>query len=290
MRPGEGSDELRRIDAAMQLWRQGDCALEVDWFAHFASPGLALTADAEAWSDDHPGDIPRDVELIDSEVDGVVVLSQTCDLVRSALERPFVEVAPLVRMEPSKIEEVRRLRRPRYAYVPGVADRQLVADLDRIMTVEKAVVMTWRRTPGGASETERGAFAEALARKRSRPAFPDDFVQFVLPLKNLLTRRAGKKSAEGLVVDALLEIRVEADPGWDAARVELMFWFVRPEDSELGGLSADWSSWVESWLKLLPASVRYRAQGAAVPLSRMTALDYCRSDRLDLDHLSGRGE
>lgn len=283
---GEGAEDLRRVDAAMQSWRQGDVALGVDWFVHLGNPGMPLTPAAEAWTAANPGLESSDIELIESTVDGVVVVSQTCDLVRSAVERPFVEVAPLVSMESARIEEVRRLRRPRYAYVPAVAGRGLVADLDRIMTVEKTIVMTWERTPGWSSDAESRALVEALARKRLRPAFPDDFVEFVSPLKNLLTKRAQKKSVEGQAVDALIEIRVDADPGWDADRVEVMLWFLRPEDAELGDLQPDWSPWVDQWMKLLPASGRYRAEGQAVPLSRMTALEYCRSERLDLDHLS----
>lgn len=282
----EGSEELRRIDAAMQCWRQGDVALQVDWFVHLANPGMPLTPAAETWAAANPDLASSDVEIVESAVAGVAVISQTCDLVRSALERPFVEVAPLVPMEPAKIEEVRKLRRPRYAYLPGVADRGLVADLDRVMTVEKAVVMTWEHSDGCTSEVARRALAEALARKHLRPAFPDDFVAFMEPLRTRLVKRSGKQSDEGQVVDALNEIRVAADPDWDAERVEVRLWFVRPEDAELGGLSTDWSRWVDVWLDLLPASGRFRAGAQAIPLSRMTALDYCRSDRLDLDHLS----
>jgi len=33
-------------------------------------------------------------------------------------------------------------------YIPGVAELNLVADLDRVMTVEKAVVAEWERKSG----------------------------------------------------------------------------------------------------------------------------------------------
>lgn len=189
----------------MEAWRQGDVALGVDWFAHFANPALPLTDAAEGWFEAHPDEEPAQVELVESKVEGVVVVSQTCDLVLDCLERTHVEVAPLVQVDPARLPEILKLQRPRYAYVPAVATRFLVADLDRIMTVEKSVVMTWDRTLGCFSDEDRRLFAEALARKRLRPAFPDDFVEFVRPLKERLTKRAGKQSDEGRIVDALLE-------------------------------------------------------------------------------------
>jgi hypothetical protein len=106
-------------------------------------------------------------------------------------------------------------------------------------------------------------------------------------LKERLTKKAGKQSDEGRIIDALLEIRVDADPGWDADFVAVQFWFLRPEDAELGKLPTDWSSWLQAWLALVAPGGRFRTSGTALPLSRMTALEYCRSQRLDLDHLSG---
>jgi hypothetical protein len=154
------------------------------------------------------------------------------------------------------------------------------------MTVEKAVVAAWERTAGCATDEDRRRFAEALARKRERFAFPNAFNEFVAPLKDRLQKLRGKTSYEGRAIDALLEIRVAAEPAWNAEAVELMFWFVRQEDCELGNLPRDWSALLEIWLGLLPNTQRFVADGEVVPLSLMSALDYRRSDRLDLDRLS----
>ena len=42
------------------------------------------------------------------EVQGVVMLSQTCDIVRNCRLRPFVEVAPLIEVDELWVEEIRR--------------------------------------------------------------------------------------------------------------------------------------------------------------------------------------
>ena len=41
-----------------------------------------------------------------------------------------------------------------------------------------------------------------------------------------IKRAAGKSTAEGRLVDALEEIRVQANPDWDAARVTVFFWLL----------------------------------------------------------------
>ena len=83
---------------------------------------------------------------------------------------------PSSRFPSQWVEEIRRLKRPAFAYVPITAGDHLVADLDRTMTIEKALVAGWARTPGWETDDELRDFASALARKRSRFAFPDDFV------------------------------------------------------------------------------------------------------------------
>ena len=215
-----------------------------------------------------------------------MVLTQTCDLVRSCAERPFVEVAPLVAVDDQYLQEIHRLKRPRYAYIAGVAEFNLVADLDRVMTVEKAVVAGWERISGCPSDADTRLLAEALARKRSRFAFPDDFNEFAKELQKRMQKRHDKADDDGVGLRALREIRVRAAPAWDAERVELMFWFIRAEE-DVRFKNKAWHELLDEWLKLLPPSARFSAvDGAVVSLDDMTAKEYLHSDRLDLDRLS----
>ena len=102
-----GSHDAQAVDAALHLWRQGDVAREEAWFVH-VGPGAA-SADEE-----DRGEWISDPSAITTEVLGLVVVTQTCDLVRSCVERPFVEVAPLVELSEAQIEAARRGRMPRY--------------------------------------------------------------------------------------------------------------------------------------------------------------------------------
>jgi hypothetical protein len=278
----EPNSWIPAIDATLARWSQGDCTVGADcWFVTRFDPQRPLTPDAADVVAVDPN-----ADLTESSVSGFVVVTQTCDLVRSCAERPFVEVAPLVAVDDQYLQEIHRLKRPRYAYIAGVAEFNLVADLDRVMTVEKAVVARWERRSGCPSDADTRLLAEALARKRSRFAFPDDFNEFAKDLQKRMQKRHDKADDDGVGLRALREIRVRAAPAWDAERVELMFWFIRAEEDVLFKNKA-WHELLDEWLKLLPPSARFSAvDGTVVSLDDMTAKDYLHSDRLDLDRLS----
>jgi hypothetical protein len=258
----EPSSWIPAIDATLERWSQGDCTIGEDcWFVTRFDPQRPLTPDA--------ADVvatSAEADLTESSVSGFVVVTQTCD--------------------DQYLQDIHRLKRPRYAYIAGVAEFNLVADLDRVMTVEKAVVAGWERISGCPSDADTRLLGEALARKRSRFAFPDDFNEFAQKLQKRMHDKHEKSSTEGKALRALLEIRVSAAPAWDAEDVALIFWFIRAEADDLFENQA-WHELLDSWLKLLPPSARFSAvDGTVVSLDDMTAKEYLHSDRLDLDRLS----
>lgn len=226
-----------------------------------------------------------DPDLAEVPVLGFVVVTQTCDLVRDCAVRPYLEVSPLVEVPRDELHAIERGRLPKYAYIPGLIDKLLVADLDRTMTVEKSVVAEWDRQVGCRSDEEARSFSAALARKRNRPAFPDDFNKFVGKLQRRLTEKHGKDSDEGAALRALREIRVLASPDWEAAACKLLFYFIRDEQTETFG-GTPWADHKTKWMALIPSSGRFTTDGQVTTLSRMNASDYVHSDALDLDHLS----
>ena len=166
------------VDLELRHWLQGDLSLDADLeFIYFADLSLPHSpASTKAVGDGDYGTQSTGIVPVAEEIAGAVVLTQTCDIVRSCLHRLFFEVSPLVELDGETLEQVRRLKRPAFAYVPATAHNGLVADLDRVMTVEKAVVANWKRTPGWSTDAEVREFARVIARKRSRFAFPDEFV------------------------------------------------------------------------------------------------------------------
>lgn len=269
-----------RVDEAVSHWRQGDCLPADEWFVHRFDSDAPLTLES------------RDVaseggHLCESSVRGLMVATQTCDIVRPSSARPFVEVVPLVEVGADHLAEIRRGRRPRYAYVPGMADECLVADLDRAMTVEKAIIALWERRPGCDSDEDRRLLARALTRNRCRVAFPDDFTRLVAGLRGRIVEKHNRRSSQGEALRSLREIRVRAAPSWRAPEVELLFLFI-PDDAQLApGGQPDWPWMLDRWLALVPVAGRFvRVDGMVASLDDLSARDYIESDILDLDHLS----
>ncbi|MCY4663144.1 MAG: hypothetical protein OXC00_00605 [Acidimicrobiaceae bacterium] len=155
---------------------------------------------------------------------GQVILTQTCDLVpRAGRDRPFVALAPLVRLEEANATLARRGRMPRYAHVPAFEDGSCFADLDRITTVETGLLLLQNRKPGLSNDAERMSFARALARKFDRYAFPDDLHRSLSKWRtHVVSRHDRESSSEGSLYRSAVGVRVSADPVWDADRITVL--------------------------------------------------------------------
>lgn len=270
---------IESVDASLKEWRQGDFVLGEHWFAYRIDPKQPLT-ESPQFTESESSD------LIEVETRGLVLVTQTCDIVRSCESRPYVQVAPLVEVEEDSLREIQRCRRPQYAFVPGATDDRLVADLDRVMTVEKTIVAGWVRQSGCSNDQEIRAFAQALARKRVRFAFPDDFISWANKLQRRFREKHSKLSPEGEALRGLREIRVRAAPSWNHSEVQLMFWFIR-EEEDVRFQNMGWNELLDKWLNLIEPAGRYHAvDGQVTTLADITAKDYVESDPLDLDYLS----
>jgi hypothetical protein len=271
-----------QVNDRLCAWRQGDFVAEGEhWFLFgIDAQGPLTEAGSEAAAEN--------AEAASIRVSGFLVISQTCDIVRDCGARPFIEVCPLVKVDAPTLHATERGRMPRYAFIPGAAERNLVADLDRIMTVEKSVVANWNREDGCHTDADTRRLSLALARKRQRFAFPDDFGSLAKNLIRRMSSKHDKNSDEGRALRSLREVRVTAMPSWDADEIKLLFLFIRNEDDlEFGGRG--WDDWLRAWLERLPESDRFvEVDGIVTTLEDITARDYVESDALDLDHLSTR--
>jgi hypothetical protein len=146
---------------------------------------------------------------------GMIVISQSCDIIRDHSERPFVQVSPLLEASESELVAIAEKQRPRYATFGALAENSLVVDLDVVATVDKRIVADWERAGGCSSEAERAEFAASLARHKQRFAFPDGFDATIKDFRRWIERRAKKPNAAGEMIRAIEEIRVRCDD-WEA--------------------------------------------------------------------------
>jgi hypothetical protein len=262
------------VDAALAKWRQGDCVLDGEhWFAHRTEP-TQTEAEGESTS------------LTESEVPGFVIISQSCDVVRKYQDRPYVTVASLAEVSEAELGLIVSGYRPQFAAIPAVKSKHLVADLDRVMTVDKRVVADWTRTRGCTSDEEIRRFSDAVKRKHGRFAFPDDFNKFVGDLHDRLKEKHDKRSDEGDILRSLEQIRVRAAPSWGAQEVELMFWFIAKSEDVT---EVRKSGMIQKWEERIQAKDRFkRVFSQLVTYEELRTQDYLESDQLDLDYLSDR--
>ena len=268
-----------RVDDALRSWRQGDCVLGDQAFLFRLNPVAPISEAAAIAAVDG-------ADAAEAQVHGFAIVTQTCDIVRACGSRPFVQVCPLVEVDADRLAEVRRGRRPNYAFLPGTAPHRLVADLDRVMTVEKAVVVDWNRVVGAPRDEDLRGFRLALTRNRGRVAFPDDFVQLASKLTRRMSSKHDAQSEEGRALRALREIRVRAEPSWHAPEVGLLFLFVR-DDTAQTFAGQTWDNYLSLWLQRVRPDGRFTSiEGVVQTLDDLTGREYVESDPLDLDHLS----
>ena len=209
------------------------------------------------------------------------MLSQTCDIVRPTADRPFVEVCPLVSYAGNVPDNSTK-----YAAVPGAKHQNLVADLDRVMTVRKDLLAQWQRHEGCLTDKERVHFAFLLERKRGRFAFPDDFSMAMRKfLGDIRKKHAKPNSKAGQSYERLKEIRVRGAPDWRAENIELTLYFIIEPNVDRTVIAPQ----LDKLFEKIGLPDRYSFSNPPyeiVALEDLTALAYTQSVPLDVELLS----
>lgn len=214
---------------------------------------------------------------------GMVIVSQSCDIVRDPAERPYVQVSPLLEATSEELAAVAGKRRPQYATFGVLAEQGLVVDLDVVASVHKQVVAGWERAGGCATEAERAELAESLARHKQRFGFPDGFDRTLKDFRRWIERRANQNNESGSFIRAIDEIRVRCDD-WEADPLSLEFICILKGDPPTqdrdawDGPRADLESKITP--KCPDAFVRIATKG------EVSLIEYQESHFLDLDGLS----
>lgn len=265
--------------AGLDGWQQGDCLLGEHGFLARFSLERPLTEESRLASE-------QGVDISEALFPGFVILSQTCDVVRAMIDRPYLEVAALRLVDPKELEQIRKGRKPRFAFLPGLEDRSLVADLDLVNTVEKAVLLAVPPVRGCRSDDEIRHFAANLGRKRTRFAFPDAVTDMLGSWVSRLKKKHESSNEEGQVARWIRELRLAASPDWSADPIRLHFWILlddKAPDGAVSRIDAQFAKWVDAFER--PANVEDISWQVA-SLDTMSAREFLQSDPLDLEHLS----
>jgi hypothetical protein len=268
----ETVEEASEIDrATLNTWRQGDYTTDLS--------GMIFADDFDA-----DGLLGQEIEVA-----GWVVISQTCDIVSYGAGREYVAVCPLKKAEPAFLREVIAARTPAAAILQNPPSEEYVADLNHIMSVHKRILCRVRRQDGFVQEDARSKFADALARKYGRFAFPDDFVSEILtPLRNKLRKGYGKDNNFGRSFRSVSSIRVLAGPHWDATSVAITFKVVlEPMHNRLASIETIGATIEEALSNAWPNKyVKSDPLFTLQTLDDMTAAEWVSSNPIDWDFIS----
>jgi len=150
---------------------------------------------------------------------GVVILSQTCDVVRETL--PYLHVGPRKLLSDNDARLARRGRRPRYVHLPEIGETEFV-DLANIGSIHKALVAQASSVRGVSSDAQISRFGKAVGRYFNRFAYPGDVNRFLKPLADAIQSKSGNlESAEGRRIEEVLQLRIESLNGWLHAPYDL---------------------------------------------------------------------
>jgi hypothetical protein len=279
-------------------WRQGDAVLgdiPFPWGYARHSPMHQLSQELaqEVTEEDSP---EGEFAIAQQEVSGIVIVTQTCDLVRDWQKRPFVQVAPISVLPPedraTRMAEIRRRKSTRYLYLPALEQDGMVAELDRIFTLEKGVLDAWceRRIHCCRTEEESHLLSQTVRRYYSRPALPNSFCDGVLGLQNLFEKKhdknpgGQKKFHPGACLRCLETILVKAYPRWETYdRVE--FTLVQGTHAE-DIPPQDWESFKQECLSLVTLPPGVRTVWNFIPYEALPARQYRESIEMDFEFLS----
>lgn len=298
------AEQLQQVDRETPSWRQGDIISTVGMGA-------------------------ADTELVpspDDEFPHWVLLTQTCDVVRAVVNKPRIQIAPLVTVDSQHVKRSQHGHRPNLVHIPGGGENAF-AGMDQMQTVSKAFLLGRRRTPGVATPEESRRLARSLGRYFSRFPFPDHVSGSLKALESVFRDKyEHPQGPQGRLLEHLQQVRAQPlDGEWSdqTSQVSLTFIFAagvvpdlpeppdeqediarviakeKPSDiaemlvneKDPGRQMLLWYGLVDAWVALCakqPPLVE--VVGYVSSSDSITAQDLWLSDVLDLEHLSWSGQ
>ncbi|MFG3051287.1 hypothetical protein ACGFZP_10105 [Kitasatospora sp. NPDC048239] len=233
--PDDQSDLFRQqVDAVVLQWSQGDVldglfGLRLVDLQRPLSPGAETLRAMEGVSLSSSlatDEYTSELAVLDSEdPHGYAVVSQTCDVVRDCGRQPYIQLCPVVEEIGEQGRMARKFESTQLAWLPALGEN-LFADLTRVFTAEKSVLLN--RTPlhGVTTDAEIRCLSAVIARRFGRFAFPDDLHPALGRLSGRIRDKHSKSGDESRALQELYQIRAEALPHWGAESVEVVLHFI----------------------------------------------------------------
>ena len=247
-------------------------------------------------------------------------------IVRLPDKRPYLQASPLRRFsDVQTARRYAEGETPQYVAVPEAGIDAFV-DLDEIVTISKTLAVECPHRPGVGDDSEEiRRFGQGVARKFGRYPFPNYFIESVDSLRKRILRRWDKAaSPEGQVLADLVQIRVKPVPIENALDTDFSLSFIMKQGAlpileDPPSPSRQITSWLnaprgpsdiaqkitnpsislddkaflysrlaESWAAQCSPNHAVRSiSGEIASEDEYVLSEYWKSERLDLDQLSG---
>jgi hypothetical protein len=214
---------------------------------------------------------------------GLVILTQSCDIVRDHAHRPFVQVAGLVPATDGEIARAIAGETPSRIYMEKLQGMGLLIDLDVSATVTKESVSKWPRVCGCETDEQQRRFSAALGRHRQRFAFPNEFNELVKPVRRWMESKRSAASPFGNFVRAIKEVRIRTD-NWEKPQSLEFILLLNEEVPEAE--KRDWDKAISTLQGKAIHEAYPAAEFSMITYDDISAREYLTSDRLDWDGLS----
>jgi hypothetical protein len=222
---------------------------------------------------------------IAASTERMVLVSQTCDIVRPLNEEPNVFAMPVFKTENTRILGPAARNSTRYFLLD--ASRGLIVDATTVAVIEKPLLEALTPEVGISTDDQRRRFGRWLARRFRRPALEDDLVAAIVKpiLENLRALQAeGRLDME--LLDQILEARIHMASSTLPYAFDLLF-MVEVGDLQAMELRlAPLVGEMRSWFRPEAASLRTWYARCYADIS---VADYEASDQIYLDEYSYRG-
>lgn len=219
----------------------------------------------------------------DFDVEAIVAVSNTCDIIRDYDSRPFIQFAAGLIATPDEIAQIKKHKRPRYAYAPGLAQHGLVVDLDVVITVDKKMVLNLARLEGCPNAKAEYQFSFAVARHRGRFAFPNSVSEGLEKLRSWVDKKSGKNGDDGQFLKFVEQFRLSVENLEEPKGAEFLCLLMSGWDQKQR------ATWVEKMIPKMESLVANWCADASfriVDPSEISVAEYKSGARLDFDALS----
>lgn len=173
-------------------------------------------------------------EICQVSEDRFVVLTQDCDIVR--VERPWLQIAPVVDLHGNEGRQAALFKRPRYLPLPHLGQDKF-GDLDRVITSAKSDLNDAEVVVQGPSGKAARVVAEQIGRKFERLPLPNEVDATLRPLAQYLSSKARLGDTPlGKMVARIDDVVLEAK--WSSRPLDIKLVLILKE-GELPPLSDD---------------------------------------------------